>query len=780
MPPKSSSSSTSKKKAAGASDTTAVKKFKLPKEFIARPHKNNDTKELATIIVHSKVLKELEIHVGSMCIVSKLGSEGTVGIAKAGDENNHPVDVIMISRAIRSVANIILGDRLEIKKVTDQPTYSSTVTVGCVNKNLREVNYDEKIIKKAIGKVLNDCGVISPGMVFEKVQIEDGENPESIDLIIIDLNEEELPDIGSLSINDTNSELYESFDYLSPAGIFKTGQTKILISERMNVNYSKYNLPERNSYENIGGLKSEMELIKNTIELPLNKPELFKNFGINPPKGILLHGPPGTGKTLILRSIADSSDAHVLTINGPSIVSKYLGETEEKLREYFNEAKRYEPCIIFIDEIDSLAPSRSSDDSGEIESRVVATLLTLMDGYGGNNRVIVIGATNRINNIDGALRRPGRFDQEIEIGVPDVNARKDILLKQFNKMSKNRHTLSDEDIESIASKTHGYVGADLSGLCREAVMKAIQRGLKNIKDDDIKVELNDLELAMIDIRPSGMREIFLEMPKVYWKDIGGQEDTKQKIKEMIELPLQAGESFKRLGISVPRGVLLYGPPGCSKTLMAKALATESGINFFAVKGPEIFNKYVGESERSIREVFRKARLASPSIIFFDEIDAISNNRDNGSSSVSNHVLTTLLNEIDGVEELKGVIIVGATNRPDEIDSALLRPGRLDRHLYVGPPDFEGRYEIIRNCTKNFNITDDSFLKRLSEQTEGCSGAEVVLLCQEAGLAAITEDQECDTVDQKYFTTALQGLSKGITTEMLEYYDEFASRSGVSV
>ncbi|CCH58429.1 hypothetical protein TBLA_0A06380 [Henningerozyma blattae CBS 6284] len=808
MAPKSSSSGTKKKStSSSSSDGTKAPKFKLPSEFIARPNviKNGNNKDLATVIVHPDVLKELEINFGSMCIVSKIGNNGIVAIAKAGDEKTHPLNVLKLTTTLRAVGNIILGDRLEIRKIVSQPTYATSVTVGSIQ-GIDLTKYDN--VSKKINKLLDDCGIVMPGMIFKKIDINSGKEgkPNNVDLLVVGINEDELPDVSKLEINDYDNEdeydeAEDEYDeaedenineeqlgndtfYLSPPGIYRSNNTKLILTKETNCN-PKYNLPESLSYNLVGGLNKEIEILKNAIELPLHKPKLFSRFGVSPPRGILLHGPPGTGKTMLLRCVANNSNAHVLTINGPSIVSKYLGETESSLRDFFNEAKKYQPSIIFIDEIDSIAPNRSSDDSGEVESRVVATLLTLMDGMGNSGRVVVVGATNRPNSIDSALRRPGRFDQEIEIGIPDVDGRKDILLKQFHKMSSERHSLSDEDIQSIASKTHGYVGADLSALCRESVMKAIQRGMIDPKgSNDLKVELHDIENAMVDVRPSAMREIFLEMPKVYWSDIGGQEELKQKMKEMIQLPLEASETFNKLGVTAPKGVLLYGPPGCSKTLTAKALATESGINFFAVKGPEIFNKYVGESERAIREIFRKARAASPSIIFFDEIDAISSSREGGSGSdVSNHVLTSLLNEIDGVEELNGVVIVAATNRPDEIDPALLRPGRLDRHLYVGPPDFNARLQIIKKCTIKFGSeiqNDEPFLRELSAKTGGCSGAEVVLLCQEAGLSAIMADYQVDKVGKHHFQNALEGLSRGITEDMLGYYQQFASRSGVSV
>ncbi|KAL6450076.1 AFG2 ATPase family gene 2 protein [Candida maltosa Xu316] len=428
-----------------------------------------------------------------------------------------------------------------------------------------------------------------------------------------------------------------------------------------------------------------------------------------------------------------------------------------------------------MDEIDSLVPSRNSDDSGETESRVVAQLLTMMDGMGDTGQIVVVGATNRPNAIDSALRRPGRFDQEVEIGIPDVEAREEILQKLFARMNSEKCKLTKEEITKIAAKTHGYVGADLTALCRESVMKAINRGLtSNIPQNKIKVIEEDVDHALPEIRPSAMREVFLEMPKVYWTDIGGQHELKQKLMEVVQLPLEA--------ISSPKGVLLYGPPGCSKTLTAKALATESGLNFLAVKGPEIFNKYVGESERTIREIFRKARAASPSIIFFDEIDAIAGDRDGDSTTTAaSNVLTSLLNEIDGVEELKGVVIVGATNKPTEIDPALLRPGRLDRHIYVAPPDYEARLQILEKCTRKFNLDkNDVNLATFAELTDGCSGAEVTLLCQEAGLAAIMENKDASSVTKKHFDHALKGISKGITPEMLQYYETFSKKSGLNL
>lgn len=782
MAPKSSSNiggtpkGTPKKKSSEDADASSSKssKTKIPRTFIVRPSPNFSNKALAKVYLHASILKANEIAAGSFVRIAKEGEAGVLAVANAGDEGC-PLNVMQVSNTLRSVSGIILGDRVEISKVSTQPSYGINVKIGTASgKKLAQR------ATKAVEKLLDEAGIVMPGMKFQNFaapgEIENEEKTQET-LIVIEIDD--IPDLEKLSIED-NENTDEGFQrFSSPPVLFQRGTTKIIFSEDNEPN-RKYSLPTPTTYSSVGGLSGQIELLKSTIELPLHQPTLFSDFGVTPPRGILLHGPPGTGKTMLLRAVAAETNAHVLTINGPSIVSKYLGETESALREIFNEARKYQPAIIFIDEIDSLAPSRASDDSGEVESRVVATLLTLMDGVGDSGRLVVVAATNRPNSIDSALRRPGRFDQEVEIGIPDVEARNDILKLQFQKMK--RHTLSEEDIFNIASRTHGYVGADLVALCRECVMKTIQRGLKaSVPQNQLNVTLDDVELALPEIRPSAMREIFLEMPKVYWKDIGGQEELKWKLKEMIQLPLEAADTFKRLGASAPKGVLLYGPPGCSKTLTAKALATESGVNFLAVKGPEIFSKYVGESERAIREIFRKARAASPSIIFFDEIDALSPDRSEGgpSTSAASHVLTSLLNEIDGVEELKGVVIVAATNRPDEIDAALLRPGRLDRHVYVAPPDFEARLQILKNSTSKMAIAEnDVDLNKIAETTEGCSGAEIVLLCQEAALAAIREDKLAEKVEKRHFEKALSRISRGITPEMLQYYQDFASRSGV--
>lgn len=765
-----SSKSSSKKKSNGVStpelSTAPAKKIKIPKSFIVRPNVPTNNKSVANVYINPEILSAMELNNGNLVLVSSSDS-GSAGVVATVYSSNDIVDknVITISFPYRQLCGLLLGDRVELVKFMIQPQYASDISISGVEKTVTE---DVKL-------ALLDIGLVYPGLQI---------NVDNKRITIVDVNDSLDASMDKLSIKDSDSLL--SVHTVSPPYLFSP-TTSINVATLSFPARSKYpNLPQQITYDQVGGLSKQIELLKSTIELPLNNPTLFSDFGISPPRGILLHGPPGTGKTMLLRCVANSiTEAHVLTINGPSIVSKYLGETENAIRDIFNEAKKFQPSIIFMDEIDSIAPSRTSDDSGETESRVVAQLLTVMDGMGDNGRIVVIGATNRPNSIDSALRRPGRFDQEVEIGIPDVEAREEILTKQFAKMNSEKCQITKEEIASIASKTHGYVGADLTALCRESVMKAINRGLTvGIPQTAIKVTVDDVYHALPEIRPSAMREIFLEMPKVHWSDIGGQEELKRKLIEVVQLPLEASDSFKNLGVSSPKGVLLYGPPGCSKTLTAKALATESGLNFLAVKGPEIFNKYVGESERAIREIFRKARAASPSIIFFDEIDAIAGDRDGDSSTTAAlNVLTSLLNEIDGVEELKGVVIVGATNKPTEIDPALLRPGRLDRHIYVAPPDYDARLQILQKCSRKFNLQsgDESVdLQKLAELTDGCSGAEVTLLCQEAGLAAIMENKEATTVTNKHFEHALKGISRGITPEMLEYYEKFSKKSGLNI
>ncbi|KAI8823420.1 P-loop containing nucleoside triphosphate hydrolase protein [Fimicolochytrium jonesii] len=541
------------------------------------------------------------------------------------------------------------------------------------------------------------------------------------------------------------------------------------------------------SYASVGGLGNEIATVREMVETSLNEPEKFTRFGLRPPRGVLLFGPPGTGKTLIARAVAAETGAHVINVNGPEVISKYFGETEEKLRKLFTTANENAPSIIFIDEIDALCPKRDSSAT-DLEKRVVATLLTLMDGADATDdpldtrhRVVIMGATNRPNSLDEALRRPGRFDREIEIGIPSAPARLEILTALLRHVP---HSLSEVEVAEVAAKTHGYVGADLAAVCREAGLKTIKRvtangtAMKGDNDVDLRISHDDVLAALTEIKPSAMREIMLEVPKVLWTDIGGQAETKQKLKEAVEWPLKHPEAFARFNIRPPKGILLYGPPGCSKTLMAKALATEAGLNFIAVKGPELFSKWVGESEKAVREVFRKARAASPSIVFFDEIDALAVRRGGDETSVADRVLSQLLAEMDGIEPLVNVTVVAATNRPDIIDSALLRPGRIDRILYVSPPDQDSRREIFRIQTKRMACSADVDVDLLSRITNGYSGAECVAIGQEAAMRAMEENLYAEEVCLRHFEHAVRNVTPRITDDMIKFYDDFRMQSGL--
>jgi len=539
----------------------------------------------------------------------------------------------------------------------------------------------------------------------------------------------------------------------------------------------------RTTYEDIGGLKEEIQRLREMVELPMRHPEIFQRLGIDPPKGVLLHGPPGCGKTLLARAVANESDANFFSINGPEIMSKFYGESEARLREIFQQAEKNAPAIIFIDELDAIAPKRE-EVTGEVERRVVAQLLALLDGLTSRGNVIVIGATNRPNALDPALRRPGRFDREIEIGIPDKQGRYEILQIHTRGMPLAK----DVDLRKLAEITHGYTGADLAALCRETAMKALRRYLPEIDLEQerippsvlekMEVKMEDFLNAYREITPTAMREVAVEVPTVHWSDIGDLEEVKQELRECVEWPLKHPEVFKRMGIKPPKGVLLFGPPGCGKTLLARAVATESEANFISIKGPEVFSKWVGESERAIREVFRKARMSAPAIIFFDEIDALVPRRGAGyaDSGVTERVISQLLTEIDGIETLQEVVILAATNRPDILDPAILRPGRIDRMIYVSEPDEEARYQIFKIHTKNMPLADDVDLRKLASLTKGYSGADIESVCREAALIALRRDINSKAVTLADFEEALEKIGPSITPDMDKWYRNFMKQA----
>jgi transitional endoplasmic reticulum ATPase len=529
------------------------------------------------------------------------------------------------------------------------------------------------------------------------------------------------------------------------------------------------------TYEDIGGVGKELVKIREMIELPMKSPELFKRLGIAPPKGVLLHGPPGTGKTLIAKAVANESGASFKVINGPEIMSKFYGESEQKLREAFEEAEKNAPSIIFIDELDSIAPKRA-DVTGEVERRVVAQLLALMDGLAGRGQVIVIGATNRVDDVDEALRRPGRFDREIEIGVPDVDGRLEILHIHTRAMPIEE----DVDLVFLAAKTHGFVGADLSALAREAAMQALRRVLPHIDPEtgDIPAEIlstlfvtqADFDLALNDVSPSALREVLVERPNVKWEDIGGLAKVKLQLQEAVEAPIKRPEVFRAMGIRPPKGVLLFGPPGTGKTLLAKAVATESEANFISIRGPEIFNKYVGESEKAVREIFKKARQTAPCVLFFDEIDAILSSRGmRDDTGVSQRIVNQFLAELDGMQTLQNVLVIGATNRADILDPAVLRPGRFDGVVFVPPPDLEARIEIFQVHTRDMPLDSGVDIEKLAELTEGYSGADIEGLVREAAMAAVRKDWKPKPVHMKHFEEALGEVRPSISPDDIKRF-----------
>ncbi len=550
------------------------------------------------------------------------------------------------------------------------------------------------------------------------------------------------------------------------------------------------------TYEDIGGLDEELEQVREMIELPMRHPELFRQLGIDPPKGVLLHGPPGTGKTLMAKAVANEIDAYFTNISGPEIMSKFYGESEEQLREIFEEASENTPAIVFIDELDAIAPKRG-ETTGDVERRVVAQLLSLMDGLEERGQVTVIGATNRVDALDPALRRGGRFDREIEVGVPDKGGRKEILQVHTRGMPLT----DDVDLDTYAENTHGFVGADVESLAKEGAMTALRRirPQLDLESDEIDSEmLEDLRVTDADFRealkgiePSALREVFVEVPDVTWDSVGGLEETKERLRETIQWPIDYPEVFRTMDMASAKGVLLYGPPGTGKTLLAKAIANEANSNFISIKGPELLNKYVGESEKGVRDVFSKARENAPTVVFFDEIDSIAGERGQrmSDSGVGERVVSQLLTELDGVEELDDVVIIAATNRPDLIDSALLRPGRLDRHVHVPVPDEEARQAIFEVHTRDKPLADTVDLDRLARMTDGYVGADIEAVTREAAMIATRE--LIDSVDPEdiegsvgnvlitmdHFEAALDEISPSVTEEVQEQYEEIEDQFG---
>lgn len=714
--------------------------------------------------ISAKDMKRLNITEGD--IIEIEGKRKTAAIAVRAYPADVGLDVIRVDGLARKNCGAGIGEPVKVRKADVKEARS--VTIAPARKG---------IIIHMGGNLLKQNLLMRP-MVTGDIIIP---NP-----VVQSRRESNFFEFFGLDISDMIFAPFgeEKFVVVAtdPKGIVRvTRETDVELLPQATAPLEEEKIPDV-TYEDLGGLHEEIQKVREMIELPLKHPELFERLGVEPPKGILLHGPPGTGKTLLAKAVANESGARFLVINGPEIMSKFYGESEENLRKFFEQAEKNAPSIIFIDEIDAIAPKRE-ETRGEVERRVVSQLLTLLDGLKSRGKVIVIGATNIPNAIDPALRRPGRFDREIELGVPNKEGRKEILQIHTRGMPLSK----DIDLDKIAEITYGYVGADIAALCKESAMHALRRILPDLgaikEDKPIDQELlkklivtkEDFDHALKMVEPSAMREVLIEVPNVKWDDIGGLEKVKGELKEAIEWPLKYPDSFKRLGIRPPTGILLYGPPGCGKTLLAKAVANESGANFISVKGPELLSMWVGESERHVRDVFRRAKQVAPSIIFFDEIDALVPRRGHSADShVSERVASQLLAEISGLEELHNVVVVAATNRPDIIDQALLRPGRFDRQIIVTTPDEKARLEILKVHTKNMPIKDVD-MKVLARETEGFSGADIEALCREAGMNAMRKNIETKEITKKDFDTAFKEIKPSVSEDMNQFYESVVKK-----
>src|SRR5436309_1699413 len=700
--------------------------------------------------IDPKVVQDLGLTSGD--VVQITGKRKTNALCWPAHEQDYGKGTVRIDGYLRNNAGVSIDDKVTIRKIDAKIAERLTLAP---TEPLRIVGGEEYLAQILEGRVLSRGDYVPINIMGRK-----------IDLVV------------------TNTTP-------STEAVIVTEDTEILFGEQVK---EPIRAIPRISYEDIGGLRPVIQKIREMIELPLRHPELFERLGVEAPKGVLLHGPPGTGKTLLARAVASETNANFLSIGGPEIMSKYYGESEERLREVFKEAQENAPSIIFIDEIDSIAPKRE-EVTGEVEKRVTSQLLSLMDGLQSRGKVVVIGATNRPNAIDPALRRPGRFDREIEIGVPDRDGRLEVLEIHTRGMP----LAEDVDLKKLADVTHGFVGADLEALAKEAAIRALRRILPEINLEaqsipgdilnKIIVKMSDFLDALKEIEPSAMREVLVEIPDVSWDQIGGLEDVKEELREAVEWPLKYPDLFAQLNASPPKGLLLYGPPGTGKTLLAKAVAHESESNFISVKGPELLNKFVGESEKAVREVFRKARQASPCIIFFDEIDSVAPVRGSGGGEthVTERVISQFLTEMDGLEELRNVVIIAATNRPDIIDSALLRPGRFDRLLFVPPPDLEARRQIVRIHTRKTPLAEDVNLDEIARRTDGYTGADIASVANTAVMLALREhiSKAKDPEDAKkrakslrvgkrHFVEALQKI-KPMSRAELKMYERFSQQ-----
>ncbi len=717
--------------------------------------------------IDSAYMRQIDVRPGD--IVEITGQRTTLAIVDRAYPGDIGLNIIRMDGILRRNARTSIGELVTVRKAVDVQE-AKKVVIAPAKKGIF-VRASPQLLKQGLlGRIVVKGDIIALGGAQRRRNTMSQGSTLDFEDIFSSMFEESFSNYGFSSLK------FVVVDVTPKKAII--GELTEIVFKPEAVEISEEKIPEV-TYEDIGGLSDEIKKVREMIELPLKHPEIFERLGIEPPKGVLLHGPPGTGKTLLAKAVANETNANFILINGPEIMSKYYGQSEENLRKKFEEAEKNAPSIIFIDEIDAIA-SKREESKGEVEKRVVAQLLALLDGLKSRGKVIVIAATNVPNLLDPALRRPGRFDREIEIGVPDTKGRLEILKIH----TRNMPLAKNVNLKEIARVTHGFVGADLAALAKEAAMIVLRRVLPDLKLDEdqplspellekLVVNKDDFKEALKVVRPSALREVMVEVPNVKWSDVGGLDEAKQQLKEAVEWPLKYPEVFSRMGVRPPRGILLYGPPGTGKTLLAKAVATESEANFISIRGPEILSKWVGESEKAVREIFKKARQNAPTVIFFDEIDSIAPRRGVVSDShVTDSILNQLLTEMDGLEDLHDVVIIGATNRPDIIDDALTRPGRFDRLIFTPLPNKAARLSIFKIHTKNMPLAKDVKLEELAKKTEGYTGSDIEAVCREAAIAALREDLKNKEVKKKHFLAALKMVGPSVSKDVENKYKNF--------
>ncbi len=730
--------------------------------------------------IDSKYMKEINVKTGD--IVQIEGQRKTLGIVDRAYPGDIGLNIIRMDGLIRRNGKTGIGEMVKVMKILVKE--AKKVIIAPARKDIM-IKASPHIFKHGLlGRAVLKGDIISLGGTKSRRSAM-SHSPFFED--VFSMLDESMAGFGFGDLKLVVADV-------APKGaVIITENTEVVFNPEAVEVKEEEEFPEI-SYEDVGGLEDEIKKVREMIELPLKHPELFERLGIEPPKGVLLHGPPGTGKTLLAKAVASETNSNFHVINGPEIMSKFYGQSEANLRKIFEEAEKNAPSIIFIDEIDAIA-SKREESHGDVEKRVVAQLLGIMDGLKSRGKVVVIAATNIPNALDPALRRPGRFDREIEVGVPGKDGRLNILKIHTRNMPLDKSV----DLDEFASITHGFVGADLSSLAKEAAMVRLRKAfphLQSIKKEDkqttiskedlekLTIVRDDFRDALKVVRPSALREVLLEKPNISWTDIGGLKEAKQEVKEAVEWPLQHPDAFRKLGIRPPQGILLYGPPGTGKTMMAKAVAKESEANFISVKGPELLVKWVGESEKAVREIFKKARQASPCIVFFDEIDSLAPSRhanvDSGGSQVHDSVVNQLLTEMDGLEQMNDVVVIAATNRPDRLDTALLRPGRIDRIVLLAAPDVKGREAIFKVHTKNMPLKGVD-VKELATKTEGYVGADIESVCREAAMLTLRDNLEAKEISMKHFEKALEKVRPSVTSEIKQGYEElkdgFTSAAG---